>query len=395
MMSELYCVNLDKGVRVDNKGTCTSCCLQTIPYQDDLGNVLNIRKNSLDEAINSRTANIIRTNLEKGIQDPHCNSCWSQENVGRRSKRMIDNEDRTMFDRKVKVQILDLNMGTTCNIKCRTCGPDNSSFWNKEFLALHDGYGDKASGVLEFKKYFREFNKSFEDDSAIWDDMHSHLPKIRYIDMYGGEPMLMKKQWKLLEQAIALGYSKDISLHYNTNGTIWDDEKLKILNQFKKVQLDFSLDGINNRFEFMRHPAKWDHVIENFRRLKYISKHSDKYHICIAHTVSTLNIWYIPEFLEYFEGESIYLNLVHGPWHFCITNIPEDVKPVVEKHLGKEDPRVVEIINFMNGKESIPSEWAQFAPNVIGSDQYRKEDFREFFPEFYKVLKDHGWKYAS
>ena len=211
--------------------------------------------------------------------------------------------------------------------------------------------------------------------------------------MYGGEPMLMKKQWRLLEQAIELGYAKDISLHYNTNGTIWDDEKLKTLNQFKKVQLDFSLDGINNRYEFMRHPAKWDHVLKNFRTLKAISKHSDKYHICIAHTVSTLNVWYIPEFLEFFKDESIYLNLVHGPWHFCITNIPEDVKLVVEEHLGHEDPRVEEIINFMKGKESIPSEWEQFAPNVKGSDEYRKEDFREFFPEFYKVLTDHGWKY--
>ena len=66
MMSELYCVNLDKGVRVDNKGTCTSCCLQMIPYKDDLGNELNIRKNTLEEAINSRTANIIRENLKKG-----------------------------------------------------------------------------------------------------------------------------------------------------------------------------------------------------------------------------------------------------------------------------------------------------------------------------------------
>ena len=102
-MSELYCINLDKGVRVDNKGTCTSCCLQMIPYQDELGNELNIRRNSLDEAINSHTANTIRENLKNGKQDPHCNYCWSQENVGRRSKRMIDNEHRDTLDRNINV----------------------------------------------------------------------------------------------------------------------------------------------------------------------------------------------------------------------------------------------------------------------------------------------------
>ena len=268
-MSELYCINLDKGVRVDNKGTCTSCCLQMIPYQDELGNELNIRRNSLDDAINSRTATIIRENLKKGVQDPHCNYCWSQENVGRRSKRMIDNEHRADLDRKIQVQILDLNMGTTCNIKCRTCGPDNSSFWNKEFLALHDGYGSIASGKKEFTEYFRQFNKSFEDDSAIWDDIFNHLSDIRYIDMYGGEPLLMKKQWKVLKHAIELGYSKNISLHYNTNGTLWDEEKFNILNEFKHISMDFSLDGIQNRFEFMRHPAKWEPVIKNFNTLRF------------------------------------------------------------------------------------------------------------------------------
>ena len=392
-MSELYCINLDKGVRVDNKGTCTSCCLQMIPYQDELGNELNIRRNSLDEAINSHTANTIRENLKNGKQDPHCNYCWSQENVGRRSKRMIDNEHRDTLDRNISVQILDLNMGTTCNIKCRTCGPDNSSFWNKEFLALHDGYGTVASGKKEFTEYFRQFNKSFEDDSSIWKDMEDHLSEIRYIDMYGGEPMLMKKQWKLLQTAIKLDYAKDISLHYNTNGTLWDEKTFNILDKFKNISMDFSLDGIYNRFEFMRHPAKWEPVIKNFRTLKEISKTNKKFDISIAHTVSSLNIWYIPEFVEYFKGENMYLNLVHGPPHFNIQNIPEDIKDVIERHLGQEDPRIVEIINFMKGKKQHPLEWRKFFPNVKGSDEYRKEDFREFFPEFYKILTEHGWKY--
>ena len=306
---------------------------------------------------------------------------------------MIDNEHRDTLDRNISVQILALNMGTTCNIKCRTCGPDNSSFWNKEFLALHDGYGTVASGKKEFTEYFRQFNKSFEDDSSIWKDMEDHLSEIRYIDMYGGEPMLMKKQWKLLQTAIKLDYAKDISLHYNTNGTLWDEKTFNILDKFKNISMDFSLDGIYNRFEFMRHPAKWEPVIKNFRTLKDISKTNKKFDISIAHTVSSLNIWYIPEFLEYFKKENLYLNLVHGPPHFNIQNIPEDIKLVIERHLGQQDPRVVEITNFMKGKESNPLEWMKFFPNVKQSDEYRKEDFREFFPEFYKVLKEHGGKY--
>tara|TARA_B110001454_G_scaffold210055_1_gene224197 strand:- start:898 stop:1995 length:1098 start_codon:yes stop_codon:yes gene_type:complete len=363
-----------------------------IPYQDELGNELNIRRNSLDDAINSYTANTIRENLKNGKQDPHCVRCWTQENVGRRSKRIIDNEHRANLNRDISVQILDLNMGTTCNIKCRTCSPDNSSVWNKEFIALHDSI-EGHTGKKEMTEYFRQFNKSFEDDSAIWKDMESHLSRLKYIDMYGGEPMLMKKQWKLLKTAIDRGYAPYISLHYNTNGTLWDEEKFNILNEFKHISMDFSLDGIYDRFEFMRHPAKWQPVIENFRTLKDISKTNKKFDVSIAHTVSTLNIWYIPEFLEYFKGENMYLNLVHGPTHFNIVNIPEEVKDVIEKHLGHEDPKVVEIINFMNGKKSNPLEWIKFFPNVKGSDEYRKEDFREFFPEFYKVLTNHGYEY--
>ena len=35
--------------------------------------------------------------------------------------------------------------------------------------------------------------------------------------MYGGEPMLVKKQWETLKKSIQLGLVKEQELHFNTN----------------------------------------------------------------------------------------------------------------------------------------------------------------------------------
>ena len=34
-MMSIDCINLHEAIRVKTDGTCTSCCLQSIPYKDE------------------------------------------------------------------------------------------------------------------------------------------------------------------------------------------------------------------------------------------------------------------------------------------------------------------------------------------------------------------------
>ena len=379
-MASLHCINLEQGLRINTNGECTSCCLQTVNYKNENNETLNIRKNTFDEIINSSTAKQIRDNLKQVKKDINCRQCWSLEDAGLQSKRLLDNHHRAG-----EGLLLDLCMGTTCNIKCRTCGPESSAQWNKEYWDINKSYNE-ISTYKDYKGFLRTFNDAFEDDSLVWKELENNKQDIRWIDMYGGEPMMMKKQWKFLEQLIKDDLAKNISLHYNTNGTIWDDEKYNILKEFKHISIDFSIDGIKDRYEFMRHPAIWEEVIQNMETIKNIKDFKCQ----IAHTVSTLNVWYINEIYMWFKGWDIYLNMVHGPPEYNISNIPEDIKKVITEKIGIKE-KYQPVLDFMNSKIS-NFNFQSFIDKTKQHDDYRGENYNVIFPEFSDVLKEHGYQ---
>lgn len=379
-MASLHCINLEQGLRINTNGECTSCCLQTVNYKNENNETLNIRKNTFDEIINSSSAKQIRENLKQGKRDINCRQCWSLEDAGLQSKRLLDNHHRAG-----EGLLLDLCMGTTCNIKCRTCGPESSAQWNKEYWDINKSYNE-ISTYKDYKGFLKTFNDAFDEDSLVWKELENNKEDIRWIDMYGGEPMMMKKQWKFLEQLIEDNLAKNISLHYNTNGTIWDDEKYNILKEFKHISIDFSIDGIKDRYEFMRHPAVWEEVIQNMETIKNIKEFKCQ----IAHTVSTLNVWYINEIYMWFKGWDIYLNMVHGPPEYNISNIPEDIKKVITEKIGIKE-KYQPVLDFMNSKIS-NFNFQSFIDKTKQHDNYRGENYNAVFPEFSDVLKEHGYQ---
>ena len=379
-MASLHCINLEQGLRINTNGECTSCCLQTVNYKNENNETLNIRKNTFDEIINSSSAKQIRENLKQGKRDINCRQCWSLEDAGLQSKRLLDNHHRAG-----EGLLLDLCMGTTCNIKCRTCGPESSAQWNKEYWDINKSYNE-ISTYKDYKGFLKTFNDAFDEDSLVWQELENNKKDIRWIDMYGGEPMMMKKQWKFLEQLIEDDLAKNISLHYNTNGTIWDDEKYNILKEFKHISIDFSIDGIKDRYEFMRHPAVWEEVIQNMETIKNIKDFKCQ----IAHTVSTLNVWYINEIYMWFKGWDIYLNMVHGPPEYNISNIPEDIKKVITEKIGIKE-KYQPVLEFMNSKIS-NFNFQSFIDKTKQHDDYRGENYNAVFPEFSDVLKEHGYQ---
>ena len=82
--------------------------------------------------------------------------------------------------------------------------------------------------------------------------------------------MLIKKQWETLRKSIELGYAKNQELSFNTNGTIFKEEYIDILNEFKRVVISFSIDAIEDRFNYIRHHGDWEKVKSNIEGwLKY------------------------------------------------------------------------------------------------------------------------------
>jgi hypothetical protein len=112
----------------------------------------------------------------------------------------------------------------------------------------------------------------------------------------GGEPLLIKEHKVFLLEIIARGYAGQISLRYNTNGILVNDEIIEIWSQFRKVKVGVSLDGIGPRGEYIRYPLDWKEVESNLVKL---DNAPDNIQTNIAMAVQILNIKHVPDFIKW------------------------------------------------------------------------------------------------
>jgi MoaA/NifB/PqqE/SkfB family radical SAM enzyme len=334
--------------------------------------------------------NDLRNEFLSGGMPQGCQACWQQESVGKESKRMISNEKFShhlgKFEKPLTDPIyLDLKLGTVCNLKCRTCSTFSSSKWASDENKI---YG---------KTFNINLNSSWVDeDSYFWKSIEKMLPTIEQFDFTGGEPFLIKKHYDILRKCVELDCAKNIEIHYNTNGTIKPTEEIfEIWKNFKHVDVMFSLDGINDKFEYLRNPANWNNVVSVFETFL---KHPLIYtHIC--YSVSVFNVLYIPEFIRWFKkyniaNDKLYFNLIFNPEYLNIQSMTTDAKLKVKELLKNNkihdhyfDSKISEIINFMLEQNLVLSNKSEFHSITNKLDNIRKESFKVTFPELYEIIK--------
>lgn len=389
MTSFLRCVHLEHSLKIENTGQVMSCCQQGAYFED-----VNAKTNTFLEIQNSETRRKLLDDFRKGNKPKACDHCWKEEAAGYKSKRILDNQKfsntQIAIDTACFPAIIDVSMGTQCNLKCRTCGAFNSSMWNKEWYDLGYFEGTKK----DFKNYVLNLNDSFEEDSIFWQEFADNLDQINHIDFYGGEPFLVKKQWKLLELAIGKNLAQNISIHYNTNGTIWDTTKEHILKHFKKIYIDFSIDAINDKFNYVRHPGNWNETLRNFLSAKKFAKDNQNVEVNVCTTVSILNVLYLNELETFFSmyNTNVYYIMVHDPIYYNIKILPNDIKKTITDKLHshpKQNFFIEKIIKFMNSEPSDYNELEKFFRITKMHDSYRQESFEKTFPELYQLVEDY------
>jgi hypothetical protein len=202
--------------------------------------------------------------------------------------------------------------------------------------------------------------------------------------------------WEILKICVDNGYAKDIELHYNTNGTNWPKE-VELFKNFKSVNLSFSIDGIDERFEYMRYPAVWTEVKANMKSAVLFNNKHKNLSLSWCITLSNLNIFYLPEVIdEYYSNWNefgFYLNLVHGPEHYNVSIMPSDVKAKVLEKLNTISKSYTDawfhlegIIGFIKNGNFNKKEWGVFVNTVKTHDDYRKQDFYKTFQEYASIV---------
>ncbi len=380
------------GIEITETGYYKPCCLYTHPLKDKNKKALNTVSHSIDEVFESQDMIDLRNQFMENQKPTGCERCWKEEESGKTSLRMLSWEKSSVLgEYHVKKNItasrtLGLKLGNTCNLKCRICGPEASSQWVNELIKEDPTKKTKLLDLSEKTRWPRKKNKMF-------DSIESSLKDIRYLQITGGEPFMIKEQFDMLERCVELGVANQIDVHYNTNGTHYPEHAIKnIWPHFKRMEIAFSIDGINQRFEYQRHPAVWNEVDNNIKRISASGLKNLSTQICT--TINLFSIYYLDELAEKVDAwnpDYWHINCLHFPKEFDIQALPVNVKESISKRLEKCRYRKNEIqtaIQYLNQpSKNTPIDLAERRKNkIISTDNIRNESFEKVFPELYDLI---------
>jgi hypothetical protein len=339
----------------------------------------------------------LRNSFLENKKNKICDRCWKQEDTGNASlrKRLLINNPNQKFNKgelipfvesgyKAGPRQINIMVGNICNLRCRICRGDISFTFKPEGKYYKEKYN--ISNIYEFTR-----KKPLVLSGESIDQIFNFGKNLERIEFYGGEPLLDVPTLSLLERLIESGQSKRITLFYNTNCMVTPSERqYQLWNQFKAVEFNFSIDDIGERFTYNRHPGVWAKAVANINAIRSYNWLIPTKFLSIC-TVSNFNIFYMPELLNEVEALDLpyFLNNIHAPEYYDITFLPTAVKkPVIEKLKTYKDISKIEfLINMLSTPENL-SHWEDFKFWVRAKDEYRKENFAETFPEFYKICKE-------
>ena len=159
-------------------------------------------------------------------------------------------------------------------------------------------------------------------------EFYDQLLTNNLVDMYwcGGEPLIIKEHYDVLESLIERGISKNIALRYNTNFTsikYKDRDLLSLWKNFKSVKLQISLDAAGPELNYIRSGSDWNNVSQNIENLLSQRTSIPELQIVFSPVISLLNIWFLPELFSYAESRKIKVQpiLLTGPDYLSLASL--------------------------------------------------------------------------
>ena len=375
-------------------GTARPCCLAIDEITRSDGSKYSLRESTLEEIYHSPYMVDLRQQFLNGEKPKTCQRCWDEEAAGRTSKRINSRIRLKEYYNSVdwantnpdQLWFIDLKLGNICNLKCRICGSWSSSKWAKEEIDYVPSIDRKTHLAYTYLK-----DGAWPRESELfWDNLRILLPNIKYLEFTGGEPFLIEQHFELLRYAVETGDSAHIEIHYNTNGTVFP-EQAELWANFKNVEIAVSIDNVGTRFEYERYGAEWNLVQANIA--KFAALRSAKISTQLCTTMNIQNVYYLPEICDWISTQTfdhIYFNMLHDPWHMCISKMTPQAQELVIDRLTthefspKHRAEILRIVKFINNGEG--SDGKEFLRKMQTTDEYREQSFLDSHPEIAKAM---------
>ncbi len=431
---------------IRNNGELRVCCHANqgadrgiIRHAD--GSPYNAGTDDLQSARNSELMKDVRASILKGEWHPTCNRCQSEETAGIRSRRIYENElwhqtadetqslqhtslDGSIEPSKFPVAYMDVRFGNLCNLKCRSCGPTDSSKWYGDYFKLWGKEFSESSKTMVLSEDKGRMTVSpnpygWHESEKFWEQLEQNIAGISKLYLVGGEPLLIHAHYKFLEKCVERGHAKRMYIEYNSNVSVIPPKALELWKHFKKVQVGASIDGTGIVNDYIRHPSKWEEIESNLRLL---DSAEGNIRVLISATVMIYNVLNLPEMMLW-KAKSGFKRVnsdprkplitphpLHRPFHLNIQALPAQAKDFVTElyrskkeelcdtimsaaEIGDKDKGIASALNLLSHYENfmrqkdLSHELPRFWEYTRKLDTLRGESIEKSLPELYEILK--------
>jgi organic radical activating enzyme len=402
----------------------------TLTYFDqwdfhNVGDVYNAQDANLNEARNNPMMKQARLDMLEGKWPKACTRCENEEAADIRSRMRYENErwstgqkysvfnkeiakeitasDGSIDTTAIPTRLYDLRFGNLCNLKCRMCGPTDSSMWYEDQVKMFGESYQDTRGLVKLTKDKKGKYKPVDDiygwyeKSSIWWQLEDNMPNIEHLHMVGGEPLMINQQYELLQKCIDRGEAHHIIIEHNSNITNIPDRAWNIWKHFKEIQIGASIDGVKSVVEYIRHPIKWS-IIE--RNIQALDTAEGNYKLWFAPTIGILNarhfpdmiIWVLEQKFNRFNVETwkppVTAHPLHHPKWLNMKILPLEAKKEITQYYEDCKPHIQDLI-FQKTDRGPDQKKRLYDRTVALLDQYstlmNQEDWSDLMPKFWEL----------
>jgi len=418
-------------------GDIRVCCQANVTKNQGVvrkadGASYNAGKDELVSARNGELMLEVRKNMLAGTWSEECGRCKSEEENGLVSRRSYENQqwpidmekiqrltglDGSINPEEFPVHYYDLRFGNFCNLKCRMCGPTDSSAWYDDWIELTGSNEFKdTSGIITINKTEKGYDVpqfDWYNYEPFWTQLEKNMHNIEHVYFAGGEPMLIERHYDFLERCVEADAAKNMIIEYNTNMSTLPTRVLNLWTKFKQVRIGASIDGMEAVLEYQRNPAKWDKTLYNLNKVDALPSNIISW---LAFTVTAYNVLHMIDFMKWKLTVSnfkrinssnrrpvITYHVAHHPKHLNIRVLPNEFKKTVtekfadfliwieennfNEHVNKHAKEIVNgVTSYMNGASYYEEQWPEFVKYTANLDKIRQENLSDVEPEFKKYI---------
>ena len=251
---------------------------------------------SVEEFFHSQHVKDIRQTFDSNNLDRHCGNCKQIEQNGGVSLRNIFNNAyqklgipfTTDPDVPLVPEYIELRFSNHCNFGCRMCDPE----WSNRL-------GEEVAENPKLARWYATSNTQLESVSDQFvPEILKYKDRFKFINLTGGEPMLMPEVNTFLDQVA----DSNISIQLTTNVSSVNPNVIKNLKTFRSVILTCSIDATDASAEYIRYGTVWPHIKRNLDTYNQLAADYPNISIHFNLTLSAFSIFTLPATLEFLQG---------------------------------------------------------------------------------------------